>query len=293
MALTIFKGTRSPSYVDTLTYLDVNGVERPFDLTTVTSVKLQGRFEGALATDALKIDAAATVVNAAAGQVQYNWAAADVDTTGTMFLWWHVTLASGLTQDSPETELIVQEHGVRIADIRDFVETGISDAALALMESTATEEVINRFGDDSVVTERFYGAYGTTIRLNRPATSITSVIERDSQLVALGTPLAVGLDYDLLHSGRTLVRLTGGPWAAPYWRYIVDVIYTPKTEANARRRLVIDLVKLEVQYSGLSSEMIGDYSSNMMDRTGGSTTYYKEREKLFASFSRNRGYRYR
>lgn len=105
--------------------IKIDGVA--FDLTGST-VKLKMR----LATGTnLKVDTAATIVNPPGvdGKIRYDWAAIDVDTAGEYAAWWEVTLASGKTQDTRESEIEILEHAPQTAalctltDVRDELET--------------------------------------------------------------------------------------------------------------------------------------------------------------------------
>jgi hypothetical protein len=100
MTLTLWKDNLLPVLTGAIA---VDG--NPFNLSSST-VKLQMRPEGSAV---LKIDAAATVVNAGAGTVSYAWVTADTDTVGNFVGWWRVTTA-GSFQDTPEFNLTITEH---------------------------------------------------------------------------------------------------------------------------------------------------------------------------------------
>jgi hypothetical protein len=71
----------------------------PIDLTTATSVKLLMRVTGSVG--AAKVDAAATITSAAAGEVTYTWLAADTDTAGTYDAEWEITWSDGGIETVP------------------------------------------------------------------------------------------------------------------------------------------------------------------------------------------------
>ena len=60
----------------------------------------------------LKTDAAAQITNmpGADGAVEYDWAAADVNTAGRFIFWWQVNLGGGVLQDTPESLITFIEH---------------------------------------------------------------------------------------------------------------------------------------------------------------------------------------
>lgn len=176
-----------------------------------------------------------------------------------------------------------------LSDIREHVETGLVDDALARLLVDATEEVEARFGTDANVTE-ILAPGGSTIILKRRASAIVSVDLLDSSGASYQT---LGASEYRLRSGRILDRMSGGTtgydWvreydAPGYGSTEVKVVYTPVSEAALRNRVIIDLVRLGVKYEALANEKIGDYSMTSAD-------YLKERERLLQAVSNRRGLR--
>jgi len=125
VAIRIFTGTTSPSLFDTIR---VNGTA--FDLTGSTVV-FRMRAEG---SSTLKVDASATVVAAASGEVRYDWVSADVDTAGDYLGWWRVTLPTTKVQESAEFQVEVVSHAptsapalCTIADVREWLQKPAGD----------------------------------------------------------------------------------------------------------------------------------------------------------------------
>jgi hypothetical protein len=194
--ITIFTGNRSPSVTATIT---TNGT--PVDLTGAT-VRFRMRLEE---TTTLKVDAVATIVNAVAGQVRYDWAANDVDTPGDYIAWWSITLASGKTQDTPEFQVSVQDHYLP-AETTQYLEReelkntlslgGMSfadedlDAALSAASRTCDEFCHRRFWRDPATTNtRTYFAAGRRVLID-------DLVELGSAGVTInGAPWVLDTDY--------------------------------------------------------------------------------------------------
>lgn len=98
-----FVGNRNPSITETITYADGTAVN-----LAGKTVKFKMRPVG---SSTLKVNAAATVVDAPTGSVRYDWAALDVDTAGHFLVWWEVTTtADGKTQDLSEAVIEFRNH---------------------------------------------------------------------------------------------------------------------------------------------------------------------------------------
>jgi len=130
--ITHFKGNRSPSITDTIR---VDGAV--FDLTGST-VKFKMRLQP---SGTLKVNAAATVVTAAAGTVRYDWQATDVDTVGLYLFWWEVTLASGKIQETPAAPLVLLDHAP--AQVTEYLDREELKATLTLSGETFADADID------------------------------------------------------------------------------------------------------------------------------------------------------
>jgi hypothetical protein len=172
--------------------------------------------------------------------------------------------------------------------VREHVETGLVDDALLRLIDDATVEVESRFGDDSAQTEYFQPA-GRRVVLKRAATSITSVDYLDSSGTSFQT--LAPTDYRL-RNRRIIERLAGGAsydWVTNYdnpgWGSLeLRVVYVPEPEIALRDRIVIDLVRLAVQYEALAQQGVGDYNMQSLN-------YLNERERLLTAASHRRGLR--
>lgn len=101
MTIQIYQDNTSPSIEDVVT---IDGV--PFDLTgsTVDFRMRDVRFT------TLKVDTAATIVDAPNGEVRYDWVLADTDTGGNYRGWWHITLPTTAVQDTDEFDIKILTH---------------------------------------------------------------------------------------------------------------------------------------------------------------------------------------
>lgn len=150
--------------------------------------------------------------------------------------------------------------------IREHTETDLSTEALQTLIDAAYADVDAIAGPLSEITKDYTFHYWATTRLHllRPAASITEIQEGPA-INALTT--VASTDYTLLTGGWIIERHNQG------WRWYVRVRYIPVQDVGRRDGVVIDLVKLALQYQGVQSENAGDYSATHPD-------YAIERSKL-------------
>ena len=158
------------------------------------------------------------------------------------------------------------------AQLQEHVETDLSDNALQRINDAETAEIIRRFGDYDTATELLPGGEVMLV-LSQKAGSFTSVTETVSD-----TDTALAADDYRLWYGAMLERLDDGTNPRSTWGDRVSVVYVPEDKLPQRRLVLINLVKLAIEYRGLKSEDIGagDYRMTQLQ-------YNEERENILRS----------
>lgn len=170
-------------------------------------------------------------------------------------------------------------------DFKEHFETDLSDAALARLISDAEAEVTLRYGSDTSVTEQYSLAVPMGVGLadgqvigrrriwtQRKISSVTSVKEGPSLAAGDLTALVADTDYRVIYDGHVIERID-----TDFQRW-VEIIYAPVSDSYRRDRVVIDLVKLAIQYDALSMERVGDWQGSHLD-------YQKERESILKTLN--------
>jgi hypothetical protein len=167
---------------------------------------------------------------------------------------------------------------ISLAELKEHIEAELADDALQRLLNAADQAVAERYGaiaqqvDEYVVDkDQFPDGRDKSLTLTRKASTITTVTE---QLFNDTADTLAADDYDL--RGDLLERLETGTNPRGRWGHRIIVTYVPFDDTAQRIPLVVDLVKLELAYRGLSSEKAGDYR---MD----SREYNKERESILGS----------
>lgn len=159
-----------------------------------------------------------------------------------------------------------------VEEVRAVFETDIVDALIEQMIAAEVEEVESRFGAETSDTQEAYPD-GCFIVMNRKAAAITTVTEIQ------GTTETVlsSNDYRLRLGGWHLERLSTGTHPQSCFGTRVLIAYTVNESAK-RWRVIMDLVKLQLQNDGLKSESTGDNSTVHVD-------YQEEREKILSALN--------
>lgn len=159
------------------------------------------------------------------------------------------------------------------------VESDLADADLHKFALGAVQEIAARgYGPQTGIVTHVDGWGQRYISLDPPAASVTTVTEE-------GTTLSADDDgYRLRSGGLLLERLSAG--FSAYWSGRVVITYDALAADDRYDRVVVDLVKLALEYSGLAARRDGDYGEESVGaRSGGTHNYQDEREAIIAELA--------
>lgn len=169
---------------------------------------------------------------------------------------------------------------IRVDELKEHVETDLSDDVIDRLIDDADAEIVKRYGPHVTQIDTFENVNAATaIYLSRNASAITSVTEevRDGEGSYTETVLASD-DYKLRRNNLSLERLRDGTNPRATWGHVVTIVYVPDDDGTRRIRVEIDLVRLAIEYNALSTEDTGDYRSS-------SLRYSDERESLLRTLN--------
>lgn len=170
---------------------------------------------------------------------------------------------------------------VTIAQFKEHFETDLVGTALQELLDDAEAEIDKRHGQLATGVDTFENVeLATALFLSRQAKlvgGITTVTEE----IRLGdgsyqTTVLAADDYQQRYEGRQIERLSTGTNPRRTWGNTVTVVYVPNDDTIRRTRVIIDLVKLAIQYNAMKSEAVGDYKSQSLG-------YDKERARILAT----------
>jgi len=167
-----------------------------------------------------------------------------------------------------------------VEELQEHVETDLGPAALQRLLDDADAEIVRLYGPHGgpgdEVMEFVRPAPGSKyITVSRPVSAVTEIVERvgDTETV-LATD-----DYRVIDNGYTIDRLPSGTHARSDWAPVVILTYESAADVPRRKRVLIDLVRLAIQYTGLQSQGIGDYRATALE-------YEDERSKILERLRR-------
>jgi hypothetical protein len=154
------------------------------------------------------------------------------------------------------------------------VESDLEDADLVAHATAAREEIAARLGTASGIVRRNDGGQ-RYIFLNPPIGTLSSVFEN-------GIELTEDTDFRIGGGGAYIERLLDG-YPGTFGSWVVTT-YDSTVSGDRYDRVVIDLVKLALEYSGLDSRRDGDYAEESKGARGGGAqhNYQLEREILIS-----------
>lgn len=153
------------------------------------------------------------------------------------------------------------------------IESDLDNPALHAYAKAAVEEIAARGYGPQTDIVTYHAGGGRLIALDPPAALISKVTEE-------GTELDEDDNYRVLSGGQYLERLQFG--FSSVWSGRVVVTRDAHTAGARYDRVVLDLVKLALEFNGLDSRRDGDYGEESKGARGGGgqLNYAAEREQL-------------
>lgn len=161
---------------------------------------------------------------------------------------------------------------IDLAGLREHIGDGPSDAVLTDLLAAAQAAITARYGSDTASRSEYLRPFGQWVRLSRPASAISSVIEGGTTVDAAEYEIWSQADY---------VRRLDSSGNVSAWTGWVEVTYTPTSEDAERDRVTIALVDLDInRHPGLTGITVGPWSEQY---TQDDESYRKAREAILSS----------
>lgn len=147
------------------------------------------------------------------------------------------------------------------ADLRPHVETDLDDIALQRVIDRLDADLVSRIGPHSGPLTEVVPGKTPSVYVRRPIATVAGVREGDV-IDADATTLTAGLHFRLWAAEGRLERLPAGALFAT----VVEVVYTPVDDLDRRKRVLLELVRLDLAQSGRLHESVGrDYGYTALD----------------------------
>lgn len=153
------------------------------------------------------------------------------------------------------------------------IETDLSNADLVAYAEAARAEIAARIGETTGIVRRFDG--GQRYLFVSPAIGTVTSLTED------GTPLTDGTTYRIGPGGAYVERIEDGyPRRFGSW---IELTYNAAAQDDRYDRVVVDLVKLAIAFSGYDSRRDGDYAEEAAGARGGGLNGYQQQRDLLIS----------
>ena len=162
-----------------------------------------------------------------------------------------------------------------VSDVRAQVVTSDQlDSAIQFQIDAAYADINERFGDVSSDIIEYHETWDqTSVFLRQRAASIVEIVESPDRDFSRYVETLQASQYRLVDGGRVVDRID-----RQIWHQYVKVTLTPYANTARRAGVAMDLVKLALRYSGVSSESIGGQQGFTISHVD----YETERRKILA-----------
>jgi len=158
-----------------------------------------------------------------------------------------------------------------VAEVAEHIEHDKGSDAIERLIDSAEEEVLTRYGPHNAQVDFLRGGDMFLYTL-RPVSLVTSIIETVGETT---TSLAAN-DWTSRSGGWILERDQNGTNSRRTWADFVEVTYTPESDDDRRKMVIVELVRVSMMYNAAKSKRTGDVSFTFVE-------YQDERESILST----------
>ncbi len=145
-----------------------------------------------------------------------------------------------------------------IEQVRDQVQTDLTDAALGKVYDAELRRIVKEVGAEKAVVETKRGLGLVELFTRRPIATINSIKERTEQN---SDQVTLAADDFRIVGNRQIIRLSTGTNSATFWGIEAVIDYDPVDNIDLRNSTLIELIRIAMDISLKQSEKDGDYSA--------------------------------